>query len=257
MVTIESKTCIGCGKCVADCVSMSLALQQGKATYRGDCLHCGHCVAVCPTNAVHIPHYDMADVQPLSQSGRVSIEALLETVKGRRSIRHYTDRKIEREKLHNLIQAGRYTATAVNAQACRFILVQDRLEELKPLVWDGIQSALATDVQEAQPLRRLYDLRADKGIDYLFRDAPAVLYVAAENLWDAGLAAQNIELAAVAQGLGALYNGFLVRSSRLSGDVAAFLKTEGKPISVCMLLGYPDVQYLRTAPRKQADAIWL
>jgi len=83
------------------------------------------------------------------------------------------------------------------------------------------------------------------------------LYIAAENLWDAGLAAQNMELAAVTQGLGALYNGYLVRSTRLSDEAQTLLQLDGKPLAMCMLLGYPDVKYVRTAPRKKVDVVWL
>ena len=55
--------------------------------------------------------------------------------------------------------------------------------------------------------------KANPKDDYLFRNAPAVLYITSDWPLDAGLAAQNIELMAVSQGLGALYNGFLARIS--------------------------------------------
>jgi nitroreductase len=47
-------------------------------------------------------------------------------------------------------------------------------------------------------------MRKSIGMDYLFRNAPAVLYVAADSAVDAALAAQNMEMAAVAQGAGPL-----------------------------------------------------
>jgi len=120
-----------------------------------------------------------------------------------------------------------------------------------------VEKAVSSEAEEARPLKPLVDLRREKGVDYLFRNAPAVLYIAAEKLLDAGLAAQNMELAAVSQGLGALYNGFLLRSTRLSEEAQALLQPGGKPLAVCMLLGYPDVKYMRTAPRKKADVVWL
>jgi len=256
MVIIDKNICTGCGSCVADCIATSLSLKDGKAEYSGECLHCGHCVAICPANAVSIPEYEMTDVE-LARPDLIPVQDLLSAIKSRRSIRFYQDKKIEREKLENIVQAGRYTATGANRQACRFILVQDQLETLKELVWDSVGKAVANGAEEAQPLKGLWDLRADQGIDYLFRNAPAVLYIAAESAWDAGMAAQNMELAAVAQGLGALYNGFLVRSTELSVDACKLLRLEGKPLATCMLLGYPDVAYPRTAPRRAADAVWL
>ena len=257
MVVVNKEVCTGCGSCVADCISMSLSIKEGKAEYNGSCIHCGHCVAICPVNAVSIPDYDMAEVEPAAQSGLVPEEELLRLIKSRRSIRRYREKRIPREQLDMIINAGRYTATGSNLQACRFILVQDALDQLKSFVWDGVGQALRSGMKEAQPLKGLWDLREARGIDYLFRSAPAVLYIAAENQWDAGMAAQNMELVAVSQGLGGLYNGFLLRSTMLSEPAKDLLRLEGKPLATCMLLGYPDVHYPRTAPRKKADAVWL
>jgi len=256
MVVIDKELCTGCGNCVADCISAKLSVKDGKAVYSGECLYCGHCVAICPAGAVSIPEYDMEDVED-GQFDIIQVRDLLTVVKSRRSIRRYQDKRIEREKLENIVQVGRYTATGANRQACRFILVQDELEKLKVLIWDRVEKAVHSGVQEAAPLKMLVDMRADKGIDYLFRNAPAVLYIAAESPWDAGMASQNMELAAVSQGLGFLYNGFLLRSTELCDEAKMLLKVEGKPLEACMLLGYPDVVYQRTSPRKKADAVWL
>ncbi len=53
--------------------------------------------------------------------------------------------------------------------------------------------------------RRKIDLHDD----FLFRNAPALVFITADTALDAGLAAQNMELMAVSNGLGALYNGYL------------------------------------------------
>lgn len=258
MIEISKKLCIGCGKCVDDCISMSLYLHKEKATYTGNCIHCGHCVAICPTNSISIPEYDMDDVEEFNDIKKsLDIDTLLNTIKSRRSIRHYRTKKVEIEKIGNILQAGRYTATAVNSQACKFIVVQNDIDYLKKLVWHDLAKAISKNIKEAQPLEKLLNLKEEKQIDYLFRNSPAVVYIAAENLWDAGLAAQNMELAAVSQGLGVMYNGYLVRSTKLSKKTQEWLQLDGKPIATSMLLGYPNVKYVRTAPRKEVDAVIL
>lgn len=258
MINISKELCIGCGKCVDDCVSVSLYLDDYKAAYTGKCIHCGHCVAVCPTNAVEIPEYDMDDVQEFSDmKSSLHIDSLLNTIKSRRTIRHYRDKKIEDEKIDNIIQAGRYTATAVNYQSSKFIIVQNQLDSLKDIIWEDLEKAINDNIEEVQPFKKFLSMKKDENIDFLFRNAPAVVYIAAKNLWDAGLAAQNIELAAVSQGLGIMYNGYLSRLTGSNEKALDFLHTEGKPIAVCMLLGYPDVKYLRTAPRKKANVLKL
>ena len=90
---------------------------------------------------------------------------------GRSSIRSYKADKVRKKDLEKLLQMGRYTATAKNDQHCCFIFVQN----------------------------------------YLFRNAPVVLFITSDWPLGTGLAAQNIETMAVALGMGALYNGFLAR----------------------------------------------
>ena len=138
MVKIEQSLCIGCAKCVKDCVSGVLHIDQGKAAVRESCMQCGHCVAVCPVKAVSIPEYDMADVAEYDKdSFTYTPECFLNAVKFRRSIRSYKDRRVEREQLLGLIEAGRYTATAVNTQSVSYVIVQEKLEEFKAYAWKG------------------------------------------------------------------------------------------------------------------------
>ena len=260
LIEIDAGRCIGCGKCVADCVGSNLAVEDGIAQVKGRCILCGHCVAICPTAAVSIPGYDMADVEPSAPAGEtIDAADLLRAIKSRRSVRSFKPEPVGRQELEFVLQAGRYTATAKNAQGCRFIVVQDGLAELKRLVWDGIDGLLALPADEKPRWVKLYkpflrDACAGRQ-DFLFRDAPAVAYVAAERADDAGLAAQNMELMAAAQGLGVLFNGYLCRASEELPAVRAFLESDERPLQMCLLLGRPVVSYPRTAPRMPGDFI--
>ena len=151
LIEIDAGRCIGCGKCVADCVGSNLLVEDGTARVKGRCILCGHCVAVCPTAAVSIPGYDMADVEPSAPAGEtIDAADLLRAIKSRRSVRSFKPEPVGRQELEFVLQAGRYTATAKNAQGCRFVVVQDDLAELKRLVWDGIEElACAAGRREA------------------------------------------------------------------------------------------------------------
>ncbi|MBQ5702715.1 MAG: nitroreductase family protein, partial [Peptococcaceae bacterium] len=133
MILIDKERCVGCGLCAADCITVNLQLVNGKAEVKGGCLECGHCVAICPQNAVSIPEFDMADVSACRME--LDADVLLQAIKGRRSIRNYQAKKVEKDKLHLLAEAGRYTATAKNTQGCRFVLVQDELDTFKDMIW--------------------------------------------------------------------------------------------------------------------------
>ena len=260
-VEIDEARCIGCSRCADDCVADDLIIEDGVAQAKGRCILCGHCVAVCPTGAVSISGYDMDDVEPAATMAEfVNSSDLLRAIKSRRSIRSYRPQLVEREKLELVLQAGRYTATAKNAQACRFVAVQDGLGELKELVWGGIEDLLALPGAEKPRWVKLYrsflkGTKADAPRDFLFRNAPAALFVAAERADDAALAAQNMELMAASLGLGVLFNGYLCRAAEELPAVKSWLGAEDRPLQVCMLVGYPAVRYRRTAPRLPGDFV--
>ena len=259
MVTINQDACTGCGRCIKDCIAGTISLQDHKARSAGSCLLCGHCVAVCPTGAVSIPEYDMEDVEELApEEAALETGRLLKAIKSRRSIRSYKQMPVSRSYMELLLQAGRYTATARNTQGCRFIFVQEGLGLFKSMIWEGIGRILnSPDPGPAEPYRNFYNARqADPQDDYLFRNAPCVLFIAAHSAIDAGLAAQNMELTGTSLGLGFLYNGYLRRAAQMIPEAREWLETGGKPLEACALLGFPDVTYKRTAPRRAADVVF-
>lgn len=259
MVEIKKDICIGCGQCAKICVGKALEIQEGKAEYVKECIQCGQCVAICPVNAVAIPEYDMDEVEEYDEATfKIKPENYLHAVKFRRSIRDFKEEPICREKMENILNAGRYTATARNLQACKFVLIQDELEEFKKLVWEELPK-IAESFKDTMPryhaiFTRFY--RAQKKNpkdDHLFFNVPSFLVIAAETLLDGGLAAANIENMAVAEGAGALYSGYMLRVIDASPVLREWLGIGNMPVACCMLLGYPTMTYRRTAPRKEGD----
>lgn len=261
MVVIDEKKCIGCGLCAADCIALNIEVEE-KATIKKECMQCGHCVAVCPQGAVSIPEYDMADVEEYDKDSFVlQPEQVLHSIKFRRSIRDYKPEQVEENVLRQLVQAGRYAATAKNSQSNGFVFVHKELTELKNRVWQFIDDISKKDIREIDKALLPYILfnqrrKRDAEDDYLFRNAPTVLYIVSDFQLDAGLAAQNIETMAVSLGLGVLYNGYLARISDANIELKQWLGIENRTICACMLLGYPARRYVRTAPRKAPDVIW-
>jgi NAD-dependent dihydropyrimidine dehydrogenase PreA subunit len=261
MIEIDKEACIGCGLCINDCITGALSLKDSKVVASGRCILCGHCVAICPKKAVSIPRYDMADVEECSQNDvKLDSEILLRAIKFRRSIRNYQPNVVDEEKLIFILQAGRYTATSKNTQDSQFIVVQKELEQLKKMVWDSIGHDLSTPSNQVtkseQIFRQLYEAKkADPNNDFLFRNAPAVLFIASENDINAGLAAQNMELEAISLGLGMLYNGYLLHAIEGNSEVCEWLGISKNKLKVCALLGYPAVSYFRTAPHRAGNFI--
>lgn len=262
MIQIDEALCIGCGACAKDCPGNAIRVEEGKAKYRKDCIHCGHCVAVCPTRAVAIPEYDMEDVEEYEKdSFAIAPENFLHAVKFRRSIRNFKEEPIGREKLERILDAGRYSPTAKNAQNCRFILLQKELEEFKQEVWAQMPTIVEQLKETVPAYARLFELfyrkyQRDPKDDTLFFNTTSFLVIASENPLDGGLAAANMENMAVAEGAGVLYSGYLMRVIENSPRLKEWLGIEDTPVSCCMLLGYPAVKYRRTAPRRAGKIEW-
>ena len=267
MIRVDEQKCIGCGLCVKDCIANNIILEETgagtkKAKVKKECFECGHCIAICPKGAFEADGYDMAEVKEMDASQcALDADKLLDVISFRRSIRDYKTKKVEREKLEKIAQAVRYTATAKNNQDTFVVFIQEQKEEFQQMVWDYIESiipAKRTEIpRELLPFAGfLRQKKADPANDFLFRNAPVVAFITSDWILDPGMAAQNMELVANAQGLGVLYNGFLARIVDNSEDLKAWLGISGKQIKGCLLLGYPAVKYHRTVPRKPANTIW-
>ncbi len=260
MVEINESRCVGCGACAADCVGGNLVVEEGKARVKGGCILCGHCVAVCPVQAVAIPEYGPAQEMP-GDAVSLDQEVLLQAIRSRRSIRQFRELPVEREKMERMAEAGRYTATAKNLQDTGVVFVQRELAELKRRVWAFIDAIPHS--REQRPPRELLPYMAfnrrrksNPADDFLFRNAPAVLFVTSPRALDAGMAAQNMELMAEAQGLGVLFDGYLAHIAEANRELKQWLGIGEETIQACLLLGYPQVRYRRTAPRKEARTVW-
>lgn len=261
MMVIDRQRCIGCGKCVPDCVLGSIVLEEGKASIQGGCIECGHCAAICPAGAVSNPEYDMADVEERRSGLTIDADALVYTLKFRRSIRQYQPRAVEQEKLEKLVQAARYSATGSNCQGCHVTVVQRDMDTFQRMMWDGIEAFLKENEGQLPPAAMVYPpvlerYRKDPKDDRILYGAPCAVIVAAESQWDAGLASQSMELTALAQGLGMIYSGYLRGAVSINRELQEWLGIGTLPVQTCMMVGYPAVEYLRTAPRKPANVIW-
>lgn len=268
MIKINAEKCIGCGACVKECVGSFLALENNTAVFKGPkCIGCGHCLAVCPANAVQFmnPEYDNSGIEELTESyGKIDSDLLIKAIKSRRSIRQYLKKPVEKEKLEKILEAGRYTATAVNYQSQHFIVVQEKMAEFKKIAWEAFHTYLNTlnkdEINSFSILSKAvkYDGN-DESLDTLFWNAPCLIVVASDKPgrpWDAGMATQAMELVGNSLGLGALFSGFMVRVIKGSEKLQKWLGIEELDLMTCMLLGYPSVKYKRTVPRKNLKVQW-
>lgn len=265
MVNIDTNRCVGCGTCVSDCISHALHIQDGKAVCETSCFLCGHCVAICPHGAVSIETYSDPVIEFDKDTFSIPTDAMINTIKMRRSIRNFQDRPVSMEDLHTLIDGAAHMPTAVNRQACRFVFVQDSFDAFKQLIWDELEVQYNTGTLEVLPSETMDSFMAMRSCtdapayqrDFLFRNAPALLCIQAPDPLDGGLAAAAIEMVGSTIGVGVLYNGYVRRIIEALPQAQAYLDMDlqEKPLVACMLVGYPAVSYKRTAPRRNPSVV--
>lgn len=273
MFKVDREKCIACRQCIQDCPTRVISLKDGKADINNEgCIKCAHCVAVCPVDAVSTDDYNMSEVKPYNkETFTVEAENLLNFIKFRRSVRRFKNIPVEKEKLKQIIEAGRFTQTSTNSQDVSYTVVTDKLHELRELAYESLkkkgEAILANLTPETEHLKRyanmwIYSYNAYKqdpvANDKLFFNAPLVIMVTSPTPLNGGLASSNMELMTDALGLGTFFSGFLTHAAQGDKEILDLLGLkESRHIISCLVIGYPDVRYHRTVPRQDATVSWI
>lgn len=171
---------------------------------------------------------------------------LFEAIKTRRSVRKYADKPIEDEKLNSVLESVRMAPSWSNYQCWRLIVVKDKSMKEKISEVSYVESFFAPKGFKSNPSRKA------------LAEAPVVIVLCADPsqsgvLWeqnyylvDAGIASQNMMLAARALGLGTVFVGIYDEDKvkQLLGIPAAIRVVGLFP------LGYPVEEKKDGPPRK-------
>ena len=267
-VIINKETCIGCGLCVKDCSRKAIVLVNDKAQVNLDlCNECGHCLAICPENSFSMPQYDKNEIVEVDEN-RLNLdpEDFLYFQKCRRSIRQFKKQDIEKDTLNQIIEAGRYAPTASNRQLNRFIVIKDKINEVRDLAIKTLYDAANDpnfDTKGGPDYRsswiQMYNNYKEKNIDSLFFNAPEIIVIVSEDKAgfaevNGGIAASRMELQANSLGLGVCYIGFLGRAVQFNSKIKELLGMKQKEeFILSFVLGYPNVKYKRSVNRATSD----
>lgn len=161
-------------------------------------------------------------------------------IKGRRSVRAYTDEPVSKEQIEAVLEAGTWAPTGMHREPWKFVVIEDK--QLIKYVSDETKIL----VQQMMPqLSKQFSTKAD----IVCYDAPALILVCAEkdeqwaniNLLDSVLATQNMFLKAYELGLGTCYMGFV----NFLNNKPEALKKIGVPENCAMMvpfiIGHPKV----------------
>jgi nitroreductase len=175
----------------------------------------------------------------------------LEAIKTRRSVRKFSNRVVEPEKLREVLEAARMAPSWANMQCWRFLVIEDKATKAKIAEFSYVETFHRPLGYKTNP--------AQKALE----QAPIVV-VACGNpaqsgdvreqeyyLTDLGIAAENLMLAAHALGLGTVFVGVFDEK-----ELRQVLKVPPEMRIVGLFpIGYPEETLDSAPPRKPLEEI--
>lgn len=266
MIVIHKEKCIGCGTCLEECTLFCLKLEEGKAFFKGAkrCISCGHCMARCPKGAIEVEGCDSREILEYSPDLAVAgSEELFHLMQFRRSIRAYKKEIPDRAVIERILTGARFAGTGGNRQALRYIVIQERMQEITRNAAIILGELSKSPGFYASAYWTIYE-ESLKGRDVLFYDAPVLILIIGDKKKgfdvkkDGCFAAAYIQLLGETYGLGSCLNGFFGDAFNSSSELRKKLGIgEDECLSNAIGIGYPSVSYLRSAPRKPLNAVWI
>jgi nitroreductase len=189
------------------------------------------------------------------------VNAVIEVIKKRRSVRAYEQKPIPREILNAIIEAGNEAPSAMNSQPWRFVVVEDQDAKRKLLGAALPQAKKITEtVKDVDPERyEAIKKRYAELPDPVYYSAPAIVFVIGSGRYAAHscpLACENMMLAAFSLGLGSCWVGFGAMVTE-DPEVRKLLELkEDDSIFGPILLGYPKAEPVRPL-KKEPKVKWV
>lgn len=205
------------------------------------------------------------------------MNAVIEAIKNRRSVRFYQDKPVPREIIEAIIDAGNWAPTGNNGQSWRFVVVQDRAFMQKLInaalpVWKAVIDGWLKSEDDftrryfidfwprcfgwpsltyKETMKRARDLETG-----VYWDAPVIIFVVGHHVEECSLVCQNMMIAAQSLGLGSCIVGFGAQVTGDPGVVNVLELKENEKIYGPVVFGYPKI--VPEPPPKKAPVVkWI
>lgn len=253
-ITVDKERCIHCGMCLKDCIVGVLEFDENKhPKYKeggaDNCVACQHCMAICPTGAL-----SFGDKNPDTsmEVGYADSEEFLRLIKSRRSIRHYKNENVPKDKLDKIARMLLYPPTGGNRDNLHFSIVEtkEKMEEIRRVSYDLIISS-----KTYNPVFEIAKSAWQSGNDIIYRGATSMIAVAIDKgnttpgceTADPIIALSYADLYAQSLGLGTVWCDFALTIANLIPEVYSLLEIpENYTLDYILLLGVPNIKYKRT-----------
>jgi nitroreductase len=186
---------------------------------------------------------------------------VLNAIKKRRSVRAYEPKKIPKEVINIIIDAGNQAPSGMNSQPWRFVVVEDEalhkkmIETAVPNAKRFLEHVKTSNPERYQQIMKRYEELQDP----IYYSVPTIIFVIGRGNYadlSCPLACENMMLAAFSLGLGSCW----VQFGSLVTDNEEIKKAldlkEDEKIFGPIVIGYPKV--IPEPPEKRAPEIkWL
>ena len=269
IINADESLCINCGSCIRACPGGLITKKNFPVSINNAwdlCIDCGHCVAICPTGAMHQRAMSPEECEPIDIHLVPKWERVKQFLVSRRSVRGYINKRVEKDKIMQLLDVARYAPNGANRQVIKWIVINDteKVHKIAQMTVDWMNT-----VKEKNPV--LYqeaklDLFVgpwDLGQDPISRGAPCVIIACApKNERTAPPAAMiaigQLQLAATGLGLGTTFTGSINTAAQAYPPLIEFLGIpEGYIPFGTTVIGYPAEKYHRVPLRKAVDVTYI
>jgi nitroreductase len=228
---------------------------------------------------------DMTNFLEIDQGLQLDTDEFIHFVRSRRSHRSFMEKAIPREELERLVDLCRYTPTGSNQQTVEIMIIQDRemIQQLSDHTVDFFENNLDELKEEAQEYEALGKevpqiiqsaltmldvlplvvIARRAGMEVIFHKAPAVMIFHSPTETstpkdDCVIASTTVTMAARTLSLETCYIGlFEFVANRYAPIIAALDLPAGHKVFSVLVLGYPNLSFLKTVDRKSMKARWV
>ena len=173
--------------------------------------------------------------------------SFIDLARNRESVRSYSDKPVEKEKIDRCLEAARLAPSACNSQPWRFIVIDE--PELREKIALSTFSELVSFNKFALKAPVLVVVTATKGnlktkVGQMITSLPYYLI-------DIGIAAEHFCLQAAEEGLGTCMIGWFKEK-----EIKKYLTiSREERVSLVLAVGYPNTQAIREKKRKSLNEI--
>ncbi len=270
LLMIDESKCKKDGLCAGECPMAIIRMEEGAIPVLVDggdmiCNDCGHCVAVCPHGALSHERVPVDDSPVIEKDLVINETQMIQFLRSRRSVRHFKNQPVEKEKIQRLIEIARYAPTGSNSQLVEWQVFtdSDKIKELGALTVEFMRP-IVKDMGD-HPYAGIMNMIVaawDIGFDAVLRSAPAVILASAPKVAMTGqedivLALSYFELAATKFGFGTCWAGMVQNALKASKELKeAIHLPDGHIHHYPMMLGYTKPKYFRLPERKSPKINW-